>query len=219
MLRGIRWVALGLILLLGVASAGVWLAERTPEGRAVAIRLGRLLGLPAAGELQGAFGLGIGGPFHLTDTAGRSVTEADFRGRWMLVYFGYSFCPDVCPTELETIAAALHNLGPEASRVAPIFITVDPGRDTPQVLSRYVRLFDARLIGLTGTPAEIAAAARAYRVFYAKVREQDGGAYSMDHSSFIYLMGPDGSFEDLFKPGTSASDIARSIRSRIARNG
>jgi protein SCO1 len=219
MLRIIRWSALGLVVLLGLAWGALEVAGTTPAGRAFIARVAGRIGLPAASDGAGAFGLGIGGPFHLTDPAGKSVTDATYRGRWMLVYFGYTSCPDVCPTELATIAAALHQLGPEADRVAPLFITIDPARDTPQVLSAYVRLFDRRLIGLTGTPAEIAEAARAYRVYYAKLATGEESAYLMDHSSFIYLMGPDGSFEDLFRPGAGAADIATSIRSRIARQG
>jgi len=191
----------------------VTFAGTSPEGRALEARLTARLGLSSSG-VGGAFGLGIGGPFRLTDTGGHTVTDASFRGRWMLVYFGYTSCPDVCPTELATIGAVLRELGPEADRVAPLFITVDPARDTGKVLGAYVRLFDPRLIGLTGTPAEIAAAARAYRVFYRRVALHDGNAYLMDHSSFVYLMGPDGRFIDLFNPRTRATDIATSIRSR-----
>ena len=213
MLRVIRWIALALIALLAAAWIGVTFAGTSPEGRALEARLTARLGLSSSG-VGGAFGLGIGGPFRLTDTGGHTVTDASFRGRWMLVYFGYTSCPDVCPTELARIGAVLRELGPEADRVAPLFITVDPARDTGKVLAAYVRLFDPRLIGLTGTPAEIAAAARAYRVFYRRVALHDGNAYLMDHSSFVYLMGPDGRFIDLFNPRTRATDIATSIRSR-----
>lgn len=213
MLRGIRWTILGLIALLGALWVGAAFTGTSPEGRALEARLTASLGLSGPGA-GGAFSLGVGGPFRLTDTAGHVVTDASFRGRWMLVYFGYTSCPDVCPTELATIAAVLRDLGPEADRVAPLFITVDPARDTRKVLAVYVRLFDRRLIGLTGTPAEIAAAARAYRVFYRRVALHDGNAYLMDHSSFVYLMGPDGRFVDLFNPGTRPTDIAASIRSR-----
>src|SRR6185437_773362 len=134
-------------------------------------------------------GLAIGGPFTLVDQSGKRVTQADFRGRWMLVYFGYTFCPDVCPTELQTIAGALDKLGPDAASIAPLFITIDPARDTPAILADYVKLFDNRLIGLTGSAKEIDDVAREYRVYYAKVTQNSGGSYLMDHSSFAYLMG------------------------------
>jgi len=215
MLRDIRRMAPGLAILLMAGWVALSVAGPGPSGRALEARLASFVGLspPEAGG-----GLSIGGPFRLTDDKGRAVTDASFRGRWMLVYFGYTSCPDVCPTELATIAAALHDLGADADRVAPLFITIDPARDTPKVLAAYVRLFDRRLIGLTGTPAQIAATAHAYRAYYQKVASGIGNAYHMDHSSFIYLMGPDGRFEDLFNPGTRAADIAASIRSRIARS-
>ncbi|HWA79670.1 MAG TPA: SCO family protein [Acetobacteraceae bacterium] len=218
MLPAIRWTALGLIVFLMAGWLALSVAGSGPSGRALEARLASFLGLSPPAASSAGFGLGIGGPFRLTDDTGRTVTDASFRGRWMLVYFGYTSCPDVCPTELATIAAALHDLGADADRVAALFITVDPARDTPKVLAAYVRLFDRRLIGLTGTPAQIAATARAYRAYYQKVASGDRNAYHMDHSSFIYLMGPDGGFEDLFNPGTRAADIAASIRSRIARS-
>ncbi len=214
MLRVIRWTMLGLVVLLGAAWLGISFTGASPEGRALETRVMAILGLSAPGPGGFGFGDGIGGPFRLTDTAGQSVTDASFRGRWMLIYFGYTSCPDICPTELTMIAAVLRDLGPNAARVAPLFITVDPARDTGKVLAAYVRLFDPRLIGLTGTPAEISRAARAYRVFYRKVALRDENAYLMDHSSFVYLMGPDGRFVDLFGPGARAADIAASLRSR-----
>jgi cytochrome oxidase Cu insertion factor (SCO1/SenC/PrrC family) len=110
----------------------------------------------------------IGGPFSLTDQTGRPVTDADYRGRYMLIYFGFTFCPDVCPTELQVMATALDQLGRQADEVQPIFITIDPERDTPSQLAGYVSQFHPRMAGLTGTPEQIASVARAYRVYYAK---------------------------------------------------
>jgi len=137
----------------------------------------------------------VGGPFALQDGNGKQVTDREFRGKYMLVYFGYTFCPDVCPTTLNEVADALDRLGPKADRVQPIFITVDPKRDTPAVVKQYVTAFTPRLIGLTGTPEQIAQAAQAYRVYYAEHRTGTGpDDYSMDHSSILYLMGPDGKF-------------------------
>ena len=143
------------------------------------------------------------------------MTDQDFRGRYMLVYFGYTFCPDVCPTELQTIATALDLLGPAASRVVPLFITIDPERDTPEILANYTHQFDARLIGLTGTPDQVAAAARAYRIYYAKVTPRNGSTYLMDHSSFLYLMGPKGDLVSLFRQGTSPQELADALRARL----
>jgi protein SCO1/2 len=167
-------------------------------------------------------GVEVGGHFSLIDQHGRAVTEETYSGRWMLVYFGYTSCPDVCPTELQNISAALDRLGPDAVRIVPLFVTVDPERDTPGVLADYTKLFDDRLIGLTGRPEQIAAMAKAYRVYYAKaptkkeVTANDAGRYQMDHSSFVYLMGPDGKFRGLFRPGTSPQELAEAIRDRMA---
>ncbi|HTI83176.1 MAG TPA: SCO family protein, partial [Acetobacteraceae bacterium] len=137
----------------------------------------------------------VGGPFTLEDGTGKQVTDSDFRGKYMLVYFGYTFCPDVCPTTLNEVAEALDHLGAKANNLQPIFITVDPKRDTPAVVKQYTAAFSPRLIGLTGTPEQIANVAKAYRVYYAEHRTGTGpNDYSMDHSSILYLMGPDGKF-------------------------
>jgi protein SCO1/2 len=138
----------------------------------------------------------VGGPFTLTDQKGRRVSSGDFRGRYMLVYFGYSMCPDVCPTTLAVMADALARMGEQGKRIVPVFITIDPERDTPKVLAPYMDSFGDQFVGLTGTPAEIAAVEKEYKV-YAKKTPLDpakglAGGYGMDHSSVIYLMGPDG---------------------------
>jgi len=161
-------------------------------------------------------GVSMGGPFTLVDTAGETVTDATFRGRWMLVYFGFSYCPDVCPTDLQTISTALDRLGPLAERIVPIFVTIDPERDTPAALAEYVKLFDERLVGLTGSKEQIAAAARAYRVYYARAKSNDTSDYLMDHSSFIYLIGPDGGFRALYRHGITPEELAGSLKSRVA---
>ncbi len=159
----------------------------------------------------------VGGPFKLTDQTGKTVTEADFRGEYMLIYFGFTFCPDVCPTELQAMAGALQLLGAKADKVRPIFVTIDPERDTAKVLQGYVKQFDPRLVGLTGTPEEIAAIAKAYRVYYEKVVEEGAAAddYTMDHSSVAYLMGPDGKFLTFFPPGASPEQMAEKIASYL----
>jgi protein SCO1/2 len=154
----------------------------------------------------------IGGPFTLVDQDGRTVTDADFRGRAMLVYFGYTFCPDVCPTELGVMAAALDKLSPEQrAKVRPIFVTIDPERDTPKVMKDYVANFAPDLIGLTGSPEQVAAAAKAYKVYAAKAKGGTADSYTMDHSSIVYLMGPDGRFVGHFPGGTKPEDMAAGI--------
>jgi len=158
----------------------------------------------------------IGGPFSLTDQTGRPVTDADYRGRYLLIYFGFTFCPDVCPTELHVMATALDQLGPQGDRVQPMFITVDPERDTPSQLAGYVSQFHPRMVGLTGTPEQMATAARAYRVYYSKVpNKENDGYYTMDHSSFVYLMSPDGRFLEAFAHGTTPDKMAQGIGAHI----
>jgi protein SCO1/2 len=158
---------------------------------------------------------GIGGPFTLVDGAGRTVTDRDLRGQYLLIYFGYTFCPDVCPTTLTAMASALDQLGSRAEQLRPVFITVDPERDTPKVVRDYTAAFSPRILGLTGTPEQIAKVAGEYRVYYAKHRTGEGpGDYTVDHSSIIYLMGPNGRF---IAP-IAADESARQMAADIARH-
>jgi len=155
----------------------------------------------------------IGGPFSLIDQNGRKRSSADFRGRFMLIYFGYSYCPDVCPTTLSLMGDALEKLGAQTDRVVPVFITIDPERDTPAKLKPYMASFGPRFVGLTGDLANIKKAADLYRV-YIKKEPLEGGGYGMDHSSVIYLMGPDGSFvtywdDTSIGPDKLAADIRK----------
>jgi cytochrome oxidase Cu insertion factor (SCO1/SenC/PrrC family) len=160
----------------------------------------------------------IGGPFTLVDQHGRKVTEQDFAGRFMLVYFGYTFCPDVCPLSLSNMVQAIALLEPEqAKRVAPVFITVDPERDTVQQMAQYAPLIDPRLIALTGSADQIKQAAKAYRVYYSKVEDSDSGNYLMDHSAFIYLMGPDGRYRRHFGHDAAPDKIAEGLREELAK--
>jgi protein SCO1 len=160
---------------------------------------------------------GIGGPFALVDGDHKSVTDQNFRGKFMLVYFGYTFCPDVCPTTLNEIAEAMDKLGPAAARVQPIFITVDPNRDTPDVMKQYTASFSPKLLGLTGTPEQIAKVAKEYRVYYAEHRTGPGpNDYSMDHSSIIYLMGPDGQFVEPIPADETAASLAADIEKAVS---
>ena len=151
----------------------------------------------------------VGGPFSLVDHTGRRVTDQDFRGRYMLVFFGFTNCPDICPTGLQVATAALESIGTKADRVTPVFVTVDPKRDTPEKLADYVGSFHPRLVGLTGTEDEIQAAAKAYRVYFKKVADGAGpDDYTMDHTSIMYLMGPDGSFISHFTHATPVDTLA-----------
>ncbi len=159
-------------------------------------------------------GIPIGGPFSLIDGDGRTVTDAAFRGRWMLVYFGYTHCPDACPTALQDMANALDQLGPRRKEVAAVFITVDPQRDTPPVMKDYAAAFDAGIVPLTGSDEAVAAAAKAYRVYFAKHPTKDGG-YDMDHSSIIYVMDPRGRFVANFTHETSPDQIAAKLKALV----
>ena len=157
----------------------------------------------------------VGGPFRLTDQNGRTVSDGDFRGRAMLVYFGYSFCPDVCPTTLGVMAQALEKLGPErARRVVPIFITIDPERDTPRVLKDYMKAFGPDFIGLTGSVAAVKDAEKKYRV-YAVKKPLEKGSYGMDHSSVLYLMGADGKMISFYDEAISPDDLAKDLRQKL----
>ena len=139
----------------------------------------------------------IGGPFKLTDQNGKVITEQDLKGHPFLVFFGFTHCPDVCPTTLFEVSEVMRALGPDAERARALFITVDPERDTPAVMNDYLSSFDPHLSGLTGDPAEIAAVAKAYRVYFKKVPLDEGG-YTMDHTAIVYLMDKTGRFVSPF---------------------
>jgi protein SCO1/2 len=156
----------------------------------------------------------IGGPFSLIDQNGRTRTQDDFRGRFMMIYFGYSYCPDICPTTLAEMAAALDKLGSHRNRIVPLFISIDPERDTPQVLKAYMKAFGADFTALTGSTGNIEKAAKAYRVYIRKHPLADGN-YSMDHSGVIYLMGPDGRFVTYYENEIGPDKIAEDLRRRV----
>lgn len=163
------------------------------------------------GEVQ------LGGPLDLVHHSGRRFGEAELVGKYRLVYFGYTYCPDMCPLGLLTMSEALDRLPPElAQKVQPIFVSVDPERDTPAVLADYVASFHPRLIGLTGTVAEIEAVKKAWRVYARKSEEKRGEDYLVDHSTFTYLMGPDGRYLAHFGHGTSPEQMAERIRAILA---
>jgi protein SCO1/2 len=166
---------------------------------------------------QGAPSLAIGGPFDLIASDGQPVTQASWPGKYLLVYFGYTYCPDVCPTTLSNVAGALDDLGAKADRLQPLFITVDPARDTPKVLAEYTAAFTKRLIGLSGSDAQIAQVAKEYRVYYAKHKTGPGlDDYLMDHSSVIYLMAPDGHLISVLAADQPPASLAEEISNNIS---
>ena len=183
---------------------------------------------PVPGSTQTG-SLQIGGPFALTAQDGRRVTDRDFRGRHMLVYFGYTHCPDMCPLGLETVTQALDAMPPDlAAKVQPLFVTVDPARDTPEIMREYAAHFHPRLLALTGSEEDVAAMLKAYRVYAGKAGDHHrhgsgGGAagsaaagsasadYAVDHSAFTYVMGPDGYYVAHFSHGTGPEEMAKRL--------
>jgi protein SCO1/2 len=178
------------------------------------------LSLPRPHDVQVTGEADIRNAYTLTDHTGRAVTAADFAGRWQMVFFGFTYCPDICPTTLAYMATVMDLLGTEAERVAPIFITVDPGRDTVPVMAEFVAAFHPRLVGLTGTEAQVAEAARNFRVYYERMEDAaapDG--YLMAHSGYIYLMRPEGRFEAVFREGNQPpEELAEQISMRIEKD-
>lgn len=157
--------------------------------------------------------------FTLINHEGQTVTQNDYSGRWQLVFFGFTNCPDICPTTLAYMGSTLDQLGPDAGQVAPLFVTVDPERDTPEVLKDYVANFHPRLIGLTGSTAQVAAAADAFKVYHEKLSDEAASeGYVMAHAGHIYLMAPDGRFEAVFlESAQPAEEMAEQISMRIAK--
>ncbi|MGH6853919.1 MAG: SCO family protein [Aestuariivirga sp.] len=167
----------------------------------------------------GRVGMGealIGGPFSLIDTQGKRVTEKDFLGKYTLIFFGYTYCPDICPTELQVMTEALAQMGAKGEIIQPVFISFDPERDTRDTLKAYVENFGPRLIGLTGSAAEIAVAAKAYRVYYRKVESEGSTDYLMDHSSIVYLMDTRGKFVKHFSYSTDAKAMAEALAAAVS---
>ena len=170
--------------------------------------------------IGGFAGSSLGGPYALTDHTGQAVTQDTFQGSYQLIYFGFTYCPDVCPTELWRVAQVMDALGESAERVQPILITVDPERDTPEALAQYVGLFHPRMVGLTGSAEQIADVAAAYRVFYMRAPlgesgNDESGDYLMDHSSFTYGLGPDGEVIRVFTPTQPIEEIAEFLQSHM----
>lgn len=213
-LRLIRWASIGgiAVLLLGIAvlkfAPNLRHFTEPASGGIASTASGDTVTIPA--------GVSIGGPFTLTDDKNHTVTDANYRGRWMLVFFGYTNCPDECPLTLQKMAKSLEDLGPLADRVAPLFITVDPARDTPDRLASYLENFDTRIIGLAGGDEQIAAIAKAYRVYYAPGQNEQSGTDLVSHSTFLYLMNPDGKLNALFSQDVTADKLTAALHARLA---
>lgn len=186
--------------------------------RAMAILLATLCLCAAPAWPQHDLGLGVTRDivprYLLQDVNGRATMPEDFRGYFQLIAFGYTFCPDICPTTLSEMAAVLEGLGPLAERLKPIFVSVDPERDTLKVLREYTAFFDPRIVGMTGSPALVARAAQNFKVRYQKV-PKEGGNYAVDHSAGMYLLGPDGAFLKKFGYGTPVPEIVAALRQQL----
>lgn len=191
-----------------------------------ALMLLLLAGLPFAYQLWPArtlvaaavdAGRPIGGAFELHDQQGRTVTQQSYEGRWLLVFFGFTRCADICPTTLMRIAKVLDGLGERSAQIQPLFISLDPERDTPEVLAAYTSFFDERIVGLTGSPAQIRQVADAYGVYFRKVPM--GDTYMLDHTGAVYLMNPDGELASLIPLRMAPADAAREIAIVMERSG
>jgi len=167
------------------------------------------------GVAGGVLASAIGGPFRLVDQNGNAFTEAALQGKWHLVFFGYTHCPDTCPTTLNELALALDKLGAKKRQVDIVFVSVDPERDTPELMKSYVASFDAPIVALTGSADEVKQAAKAFRVFYAKHPRSDGG-YDMDHSAVIYIMDPQGRFTATLTPDIPADAVAQRLEKLLS---
>lgn len=191
------------VLLLSATAAGWILFDRATSD------------LTPSGEGMVVVAADMGGPFTLTDETGNQATQEKFAGKHALVYFGYSFCPDVCPTGLQTISAGIDQLGEDGSKVVPVFISVDPERDTPDQLRQYTALFHDRMEGLTGSKEQIDAVAKQFRVYYALRKDEDPENYPVDHSSFTYLMSPDWKLIAVFSHQVTPDQIANALKKLI----
>lgn len=189
-------IVMALGLLVGAVSAFIIVSQAPPDQ----VTTGRAL---------------VGGPFSLVDGTGQRVTDKDFAGKRLLVFFGFTNCPDVCPGGLQVIAGALGKLGSKADKLAPIFITLDAERDTPQKTSDFAKSFSPRIVGLSGTPEETAAAAKAYRAYYKKVPGKDAETYNVDHSSLIYLMDEHGQYAAHFPYPITVDELASKLDKAI----
>ena len=194
------------VMLLGVASMGY---AQTAQSRAESVRL--------MNDLMSGKGQ-VGGPFTLLDQNGKKRTLAEFKGKVVLIYFGYMFCPDICPTDLSNLAGLLKRLGKDSDQVQAIFITLDPVRDTPELIGKYVQHFDKRILGLRGTEQQTKQVATQYKTFYEKVSLK-GNQYVIDHTAFTYIMNRAGKYLAFFPPGTSPERMEVMVREALANPG
>ncbi|TQV76331.1 SCO family protein [Denitrobaculum tricleocarpae] len=196
--RAILIFGVGLVLMLGAAA--VWMTMKPATQTSSVTSSGEAL---------------IGGPFELVDQFGEARNDADFLGDYMLIYFGYTYCPDVCPTSLGIMTQAIDQLetkdAERAARIKPVFITVDPERDDVETMKVYAEHFHPNMVAMTGSTDQVASAARAYRVYYAKVDDDGSSDYLMDHSSIFYLMGPDGKYVKHFTHNDDSTTIATAL--------
>ena len=196
MSRNIRMLLAGVVSLMVVSAGGLAALTLIPAS------------MPKiTSSMTGA----IGGPFTLTASDGRTVTDQTYRGKWLLIYFGYTSCPDACPTALNNIGVALDRLGAETAVVQPIFITVDPKRDNREALAEYLKSFDPRIVALTGTADQIVTVVKEYRV-YVSAHSESGCDYLVDHSSLYYMMNPDGKFVNVMPGDLPGDDMADWLR-------
>jgi cytochrome oxidase Cu insertion factor (SCO1/SenC/PrrC family) len=217
---------LSVLVLLGVVAVGAFWRSGDLPSQSETLRSQSEADSQSETQTQDTQPSEFGGSFSLTDQYGMRRTDMDFRGKYMLIFFGYTYCPDVCPTTLAIEAEAFDKLGARASRIVPIFISVDPKRDTPDKLKSYLSSFDAKqpstrpsFVGLTGTEEEIAKAAKAYRVYYrAHIdgRAQDGADYSIDHTGDVYLMDPEGKFVAYYSQGILPDEMAADLMSKTS---
>lgn len=197
-LRVLLWALVGVVVL-GFVAQWAWQnwSDRTPR-----------TAMESARDL-------ISGEFALIDHTGAAVTDETYRGKWLVVFFGYTFCPDVCPTTLTTVSEAVDRLGAAASQVQPLFITVDPQRDTVDRMAEYVAAFDAGIVGLTGAPEQIEAAAASFRAYYAKASAANDSDYLMDHSALLYILDPNGRFAAFVSTGGDVEAIVAKLHGLI----
>lgn len=199
-LRMILWL---LVLCAGLGAGGLWLWQRANPK------------MPAGQTSQQTE---FRADFNLTSHTGERRRDEDLRGKWMLIFFGFTNCPDICPTTLSEIAGVMDELGAQAERIQPLFISIDPERDTPEAMADYVPQFNPDIIGLTGTPEEIEATSKTFKVYYEKIKEEGApDGYTMGHTSQVYLFDPKGLFVRLFAYGTPAEEVAGDLRKRFAR--
>ena len=212
------WRALVLLAILAVGGGGAFLwfrnaAESTPAESTGRAQSARLMNELMSGKAR------IGGPFTLTDQHGKPTSLADFRGKLVLLYFGYTFCPDVCPTDLLTMAQTVGMLGAQGGGVQPVFVTLDPERDTQALLGNYVEAFHPRFVALRGSEDEVRRVAMTYKIYFEKLRPPGSAAYLIDHMAFVFLLDRDGKYLAFFPPGTTAERMAVMVREHLAQPG